>query len=119
MNPRGDAARRRADTLWREYIFRQGWCQVCGVDRGLEPHHLIGRGQKSVRHDPMNGLLLCVAHHTGDGKPSAHGTPKAFRAWLREHLPNRAAWMEEAKRAGAGRVDYVAAAARLEKALDS
>lgn len=74
--------RRKADKLWSEVIkFRNsGRCEICGK-AGTNPHHIIGRKNLTLRHDPRNGILLCYQHHVG-GKESAHQDIVWFYRWL-------------------------------------
>jgi hypothetical protein len=70
------ALERKATKLWGEYIHaRDRVCQVCGkADGKLEAHHMMTRGHKATRADPVNGVLLCYWHHKGRG--SVHDDPK-------------------------------------------
>ena len=73
-------ARNKADKLWSELIRMKKYCEICGKP-GTNPHHIIGRKNLTLRHDPKNGCLLCFTHHTG-GRESAHNDPLWFQTWL-------------------------------------
>lgn len=51
-------------------------CEKCGLSPPTEWHHVLTRGYPSIRHDPMNGVGLCLPCHE---KAHAHGS--AFRRW--------------------------------------
>ena len=57
-------------------------CEYCGTPNQLNSHHIHTRKKLSTRWDVLNGISLCVMHHTGSLKFSAHGTPHLFRNWL-------------------------------------
>ena len=89
------ALKRKADVLWTEYIhLRDKVCIICGASGRLEAHHMIGRTAIAFRHDPMNGALLCTAHHKFS-RYSAHENPAWFAAKMQELYPVRWAWVEE------------------------
>lgn len=48
----------------------------------LNSHHIYSRSKKSTRWETMNGICLCVGHHTFSSKFSAHKTPLEFIRWL-------------------------------------
>ena len=75
--------RRKADKLWSQLIMSKRHCEVCG-NKGTNPHHIIGRKNLTLRHDPRNGILLCFTHHTG-GNLSAHNDPMWLMKWLVEN----------------------------------
>jgi len=83
--PKRKTLRNKADKLWSELIRlrNKGKCEICGK-RATNPHHIIGRKNLTLRHDPRNGVLLCFYHHTG-GNLSAHNDPLWFREWLIKH----------------------------------
>ena len=83
-------------TTWAASVHSAGRCAVCGRTDGLEAHHLIGRGHKLFRTDPLNSLLLCWQHHHGSTL-SPHGAPKAFREWLKITYPEKYKWVQENK----------------------
>ena len=76
---------RKADKLWSAAIRKRdkGICQVC-LKPGNQPHHIVTRSVKHMRHDIDNGVLLCAGCHTL-GLHSAHKRPESFRAWLIKH----------------------------------
>ncbi len=57
-------------------------CEYCGKTSFLNSHHIFSRSKKSVRWDVINGICLCVAHHTFSSNFSAHKTPTEFHIWL-------------------------------------
>jgi hypothetical protein len=74
----------KLDLLWSRLVKLQaeGKCEVCGVERPLNSHHIFSRSNRSVRWDEANGVSLCVSHHTFNSKFSAHKTPTEFTYWL-------------------------------------
>ena len=74
----------KADKLWSEAIRKRdkGICQVC-LKPGNNPHHIVTRSVKHLRHDLSNGILLCAGCHSL-GLHSAHKRPESFRVWLIE-----------------------------------
>ena len=51
----------------------------------LNSHHIYSRSKKSTRWEAMNGICLCVGHHTFSSTFSAHKTPLEFTDWLRAY----------------------------------
>ena len=83
----------RADIEFANAIKdRDGWqCRKCGKqyqpgDRGLHCAHIIPRGHKDLRFDPMNALALCYRDHLF----WAHSHPLEFADWIREELGAKA-----------------------------
>lgn len=76
----------KLDDAWSKLVkLRAGnKCEVCGKTSPLNSHHIYSRSKKSVRWDAMNGVCLCVGHHTFSSKFSAHKTPTEFTYWLEE-----------------------------------
>lgn len=72
------------DIAWSKLVkLRAGMkCEYCGKTSYLNSHHIYSRSKKSVRWDVMNGISLCVGHHTFSSKFSAHKTPLEFMDWL-------------------------------------
>ena len=77
------------DDAWSLLVkLRAGMkCEIpnCGKTR-LNSHHIYSRSKKSTRWDPLNGISLCVLHHTLSSKFSAHKTSVEFTQWLYEYL---------------------------------
>lgn len=73
-----------ADKLWSLAIRKRdkGICQVCWRP-GNQPHHIITRSVRHLRHSLENGVTLCAGCHTL-GMHSAHKRPESFRQWLIE-----------------------------------
>lgn len=57
-------------------------CEYCGTTNQLNSHHIHTRRKRATRWDVLNGICLCVMHHTGSVKFSAHETPHLFNQWL-------------------------------------
>lgn len=72
------------DTAWSKAVkLRAGnVCEYCGNPNNLESHHIFGRHNTTTRWLPANGVCLCIDHHRGNGKFSAHLTVKKFIKWL-------------------------------------
>jgi len=72
------------DTLWSELVKLKAdnKCEVCGITRNLNSHHVYSRAKRSVRWQVENGYSLCVNHHIGI-KFSAHKTPNDFSEWCK------------------------------------
>lgn len=86
--------RNKADYEWRVLIHRSNVCAICGATEKLQAHHLIPREIKSLRHDPDNGILLCVRNHKYDYMLSAHKNPLSFAAWLQTNHPKKWEWVQ-------------------------
>ena len=79
-----------ADRLFSRFIReRDGACQLAGTSYagyfcsgpGLECAHLIRRGYKATRYEPLNAVALCHFHHR---YMTEH--PLAWNAWRSERL---------------------------------
>ena len=80
----------KEDKEWsRKVKERDGFkCQINGCEKTrLNSHHIIPWQYKETRTDLMNGITLCVSHHTF-GKKSAHKNALWFSNWLRENKPD-------------------------------
>ena len=90
--------RNKADAAWKAYIrhafgFR---CAICGKSEGkLDTHHLVSRDILHMRHDPDNGILLCVNHHFRDREVSAHKGTIGFIVWIMANRPLQWAYVSE------------------------
>lgn len=73
------------DNLWSQIVKARagGKCEVCGVTKSLNSHHIFSRSNRSVRWDLNNGVCVCVSHHVF-GLFSAHKSPIEFSEWLKE-----------------------------------
>ena len=83
----------KLDKLWAEAVKLRAdnKCEWCGKMSGLNSHHIFSRSNRTVRHDPDNGVCLCVSHHVF-GNQSAHKSPVEFIEWLRNRRGE--AWYE-------------------------
>lgn len=83
------------DRKWSLMVRRRDnfTCQVegCGYysEHYTAAHHIIRRGVKSTRLEPLNGITLCPSHHVFDHKFSAHKTPEAFKRWFKKRFSLR------------------------------
>ena len=80
----------KLDDAWSKLVKLRAnkKCEYCGKTSYLNSHHIFSRSKKSVRWDTMNGVCLCVGHHTFSSKFSAHKTPTEFHIWLVEKKGN-------------------------------
>lgn len=78
---------KQLDDAWSKLVkLRAGnKCEKCGKTSYLNSHHIYSRSKKSTRWDVMNGICLCVGHHTFSSVFSAHKTPLEFTEWLTLH----------------------------------
>ena len=76
----------KLDEAWSLLVkLRAGMkCEYCGKTTNLNSHHIYSRSKRSVRWDVLNGVSLCVSHHTFNSGFSAHKTPLEFIEWLKE-----------------------------------
>ena len=83
--PSRKTLRNKADKLWSELVRQRnkGRCEICSK-LATNPHHIIGRKNLTLRHDPRNGVNLCYYCHVGS-KTSAHNDPLGFQDWLIKH----------------------------------
>ena len=90
------ALKKLLDAEWGAYQHRV-WkrCAVCG-ETPVEAHHLITKRRLTTCWDVANGIGLCEKHHKGSVF-SAHGTPWAFKEWLRLEYPEQWSWWQDAK----------------------
>ena len=76
---------KKLDVAWSKLVkLKAGMkCDVPNCRKTvLNSHHIYSRSKKSVRWDVMNGVCLCVGHHTFSSTFSAHKTPLEFIRWL-------------------------------------
>lgn len=88
----------RLDKIWRTQTGKE--CEICKTLNTpvkytqLHPHHLIPRGHKATRWEPLNRIWLCPTHHTM-GADSAHQSPIWFSEWLKKNKPKTYKWTLE------------------------
>lgn len=77
-----------ADTWFSRCVrMRANWtCEDCGTkygpsDSGLQNSHFHGRGNYSVRFDPLNGFAACTSCHY-----KQEGNPHEFTQWVRAQI---------------------------------
>ncbi len=94
-DPRSRYWRNKADGVWREKICKRDGdqCAVCNSDKNPQCHHLVSRDVKSLRHEVMNGVLLCPLCHQFSRRRSAHKGGVPFAEWLRIHRPYQYQWI--------------------------
>ena len=97
-------ARNKADKLWSQIIRSKKYCEVCG-EPGTNPHHVVGRKNLTLRHDPKNGVLLCFQHHTGN-RTSAHSDPIWFLQWFKTNRKKDYNYIMIKKQELSTKIDY-------------
>ena len=99
-NPNSSTWKKKADDLWGETIRQVGYCEVCGGAGQLNAHHIISRTRLKFRHDPSNGVCLCVRCHSFNADISPHQDSfggEKFLEWLEAERPGQFIWYEENK----------------------
>ena len=79
----------KLDKAWALLVkLRAGMkCEIPNCNKTvLNSHHIYSRSKKSTRWDVMNGICLCVGHHTFSSTFSAHKTPLEFTEWLTGYM---------------------------------
>jgi hypothetical protein len=79
---------KKLDDAWSRLVkLRAGMkCEIPNCHKKvLNSHHIYSRSKKSTRWDVLNGICLCVGHHTFSSTFSAHKTPLEFIEWLTEY----------------------------------
>ncbi len=121
MNPNTDYYLMKADYALRALTLRtfNHSCAMKSADcQGeLDVHHIITRGHKSLRHEPMNAILLCRYHHQ-QAPQAPHFSPVQFDKWLYENRVHQWEWCM-ANKNRILRPNYAEAAARLKKILEA
>lgn len=122
-NPRSGYWKNKADALWGEYVHLSNRCAMAGTPGhrcagNLEAHHLISRAIVSLRHKPVNGILLCSLGHKYCTRLSPHMAPIGFSNWLEAHWPIKHAWAKS-KQWATGKPDYRAACDELTAAIQA
>lgn len=111
LNPMRNTERakmvRELDGLWRELIHTlcHERCMLCGATEALHCAHLVGKGENpSLRHDLMNGVLLCL--HCHDDIDGRNGVDRKGMAWalLKRKYPHHYEWVQENRRASRPRL---------------
>lgn len=76
--------KKECDKLWAELVKLKAGnkCEHCGKKSHLNSHHFFGRRALCLRHDPQNGVSLCVGCHKFSTVFSAHETPSLFDNWI-------------------------------------
>lgn len=115
-------AKDRCDDLWSELVkMRAGFkCEVCQRKDTLNSHHIYSRANHAVRHDPDNGVCLCVSHHTFNSRFSAHLTPADFIDWITEKRGKE--WLTALRiraKSSIGRIDFKLMALYLKKQIET
>ncbi len=95
-------------TKWGQAIRDRD--QVCQIGKALryemlmsechgafEAHHLVGRGNKHLRNNPDNGILLCEFHHKHCRKFAPHKTRKGFERFLKAYMPLKWKFLKDNK----------------------
>lgn len=75
----------KLDIAWSKLVkLRAGMkCEIPNCHKTvLNSHHIYSRSKRSTRWDVMNGICLCVGHHTFSSKFSAHKTVLEFVEFL-------------------------------------
>ncbi len=83
---------KKADTQWSNVVRQVGLCEMCGLPgikgkgqgwTNLFAHHLIERGNYDYRHDPSNGMCLCLQCHKWSKDISPHSNKDGFWNWMK------------------------------------
>ena len=109
--------KRKADKLWSELIRLKVNCEICSKPAN-NPHHVIGRRNLTLRHDPRNGVLLCALHHTF-GRESAHQDPVWFIYWMMKNRRKDYNYLMLKRMELAVKVDYDAVLRKLKETFKS
>lgn len=87
--------RAEADELWST-VGKIDYCEACGENTEVVPHHFVGRTNKTLRWDLRNRVWLCRSCHTS-ADFSAHGSPTEFKEWFKEARPEDFKYLMERK----------------------
>ena len=98
--------RNRADRLWSKYILLRDrrTCQRC-LKSGNQPHHIFSKRHLGTRHDPENGICLCVYCH----RTIAHSDYETFREFIVGRMGERAYTLLRVRSQTITKADYVMA----------
>jgi len=91
-NPNSKYWRNKADKSW-SLLIRRNNCFVCGTDQNLQAHHIIDRWVLQLRHEPLNGVSLCPAHHKWGRKVSGHKGAFGLAWLLQQKNPEQWEWL--------------------------
>jgi hypothetical protein len=90
--------RKKAFKLWSEKVRSIGHCELCnkkykeinekGKPTILQAHHIIGRENKNLAWDVLNGVSLCSFCHKWS-RTGAHRGSIIFNEWFRLKYPER------------------------------
>mgnify|MGYP003595584969 CR=1 FL=1 len=90
--------RKKAFKLWSLKVRAGGACELCGKkykeinEKGkptiLQAHHIIGRENKNLAWDVLNGVCLCSNCHKFS-RTSAHRGSIIFTDWFMKKYPDR------------------------------
>jgi 5-methylcytosine-specific restriction endonuclease McrA len=79
----------------RETYERDGHkCAICQTTESLTVHHIVVRENHDLRFDPMNAIVLCIAHHKYSRILSAHNNSFVFFIWLEKNRPEQYAYLK-------------------------
>lgn len=89
---------KKLDLAWSKAVKRVAnyKCEVCGVNKTLNSHHIVGRRNFALRWELRNGACLCAKCHKF-GTQSAHLDPIWFDKWLRENRKQDYEFLQEPK----------------------
>ena len=87
---------KQLDTQWKINV-RKHWNNKCAVwgktNCKLDCHHIVSRSIKELRHDVLNGILLCSGCHLFNRKLSAHKGSLLFIDWLSKNYTGGYAYL--------------------------
>lgn len=85
---------KKADKLFSLLIREKGYCDWCGKSDGkLDCAHIVPRGNKTLRWNPINALPLCYRCH----KWKWHSDPLAAMEWFKTKYPERYIYLQETR----------------------
>ena len=95
---------KKADKLFSTIGKEKAKCEVCeslpASERFnyslLNPHHIVGRKNKTLRWNLRNRVWLCPSHHTL-GRESAHNDPVWFLRWLMKNRSDDCEFLGKAR----------------------
>jgi hypothetical protein len=76
-----------ADELWSRAVRSRRLCELGGMPRNLQAHHLIGRTSLTFRWDLNNGMCLSEEFHS-----LAHNDQAVFEEKVKYYQPERYDW---------------------------
>lgn len=84
---------KHCDKAMSQLVRSKGFCEKCGNTENLQHHHIVGRANKTLRYDILNGMSLCWQCHFFQ----AHGGALAFVDWLDEQFPDRMKYLRSVR----------------------